>query len=50
MVDLENTWLDIYGNDLENHMVEADDLMVRWCFKRKVRAPLTLPGAGIIHG
>jgi hypothetical protein len=29
--------------DLENHMVEVDDVMARWCFKRKIRVPLLLP-------
>jgi len=26
-------------NDFENHMVEVDDVMVKWCVKRKVRVP-----------
>jgi hypothetical protein len=25
--------------DLDTHMVEVDDVMARWCFKRKVRVP-----------
>jgi hypothetical protein len=36
---LKTVWLATYDNDLENHMVEVDDVIVKWCFKRKVRVP-----------
>jgi len=37
MVDLENIWLAIYGNDLGNHMVDVDDAIVKRCVEPRAR-------------
>jgi len=39
VVDLENIWLAIYGNDLGNHMVDVDDAIVKQCAEPKARVP-----------
>jgi len=35
MVDLENHIVGLYGNDLENHVVEVDAAIVKRCVKPK---------------
>jgi len=39
MVDLEKHVVDLYDNDLENHMVYADDVIVKRCVEPKKRVP-----------
>jgi len=34
---LKTIWLPMYGNDLGNHMVDYDDVIVKRCVKLKVR-------------
>ena len=40
---LKTIWFAIYGNDLGNHMVDVDDVIVKLFVKPKVRVPPQCP-------